>query len=236
MAQKYFKNFPKINYKLQNGKWVTVRDFFRKAKIEQDAVNSLIDYEFYELKEGERPDIVAHRLYGSSKLHWTFFLVNDMENYLDWYKDQRTMETYMEEKYPGSYIVVQNVSDIIQQDRKFLIGEKVSSHSGNGSVLQVEPTYKRIAVTKGNWIVGETLTGEVSGKTLEINSVIDMIDGVAYYQDSEGKRQNFSATGYTEVSNWQMEDEENEQKRLIKFIKPQIMSRVVREFERVMSS
>lgn len=33
-----------------------------------------------------------------------------------------------------------------------------------------------------------------------------------------------------------MEDEENEQKRLIKFIKPQIMSRVVREFERVMSS
>ena len=47
--------------------------FFRKSKIEQESVNSIIDYQFYELKDGERPDIVAHRLYGSSKLHWTFF-------------------------------------------------------------------------------------------------------------------------------------------------------------------
>jgi len=236
MAQSYFKNFPKINYKLSNGRWVTVRDFFRKSKIDQESVNSIIDYQFYELKDGERPDIVAHRLYGSSKLHWTFFLVNQMENYLDWYKDQRTMEVYMNEKYPGKYLLPALTSDIIGQDRKFLIGEKLSSPSANGRILQVEPTYKRIGVSKGAWSEGETVTGEVSGKTMEIESVIDMIDGVAYYKDANGLKRNYDGAGFTSVSLWEMEEEENEEKRLIKYIRPELIRKVVREFERVMSN
>ena len=37
MASKIFKNFPEIQYKLDSGKIVTIKDFFRKSSIEPSA-------------------------------------------------------------------------------------------------------------------------------------------------------------------------------------------------------
>jgi len=95
MSNQLFKNFPEIQYTLSTGKIVTIKDFFRKSTIEQESVNSVISYTFYEIQDGERPDVVADRLYGDSDLHWTFFLVNEMDNYYQWYKDQVTFETIL---------------------------------------------------------------------------------------------------------------------------------------------
>ena len=81
MANELFKNFPEIRYKLSNGKIVTIKDFFRKAKLEGTQLNQVIDYTFYELQEGERPDVVASKLYGNGDLHWTIFLANEITNY-----------------------------------------------------------------------------------------------------------------------------------------------------------
>ena len=77
MAHKFFKNFPEINYRLSDGKFVSIKDFFRKSKIEQEAVSSIVDSVQYEIQDGERPDILAGKLYGDADLHWLFFLVND---------------------------------------------------------------------------------------------------------------------------------------------------------------
>ena len=68
---------------LNTGKVITIKDFFRKSSIQQEAVNNFIEYKTYELVDGERPDVVAAKLYGDSDLHWTFFLVNGTENYYD---------------------------------------------------------------------------------------------------------------------------------------------------------
>lgn len=235
MSQKYFKNFPKVTYKLSNGKWVTIKDFFRKSTIEQKAINAIIDYQYYEIQDGERPDIIAHKLYGSSDLHWTLLLVNEIENYTKWYKDNQTFELYMSEKYPGQYLTGALNSDIITQTNKWLIGEKLNSSQGQeGRVLQVDPTYKRIGVSDGTWAPGQVVTGLVSNKSMTINSVQQMTDGVAYYKDSEGYRKNYEDTGFNPVTFYDMELEENEDKRRIKFIKPSIITQVVREFEKVM--
>ena len=68
MANQYFENFPTTQYKLSNGKWITIKDFFRKSKIDQAALNNVIDYEYYELTDGERPDVVATKLYGNGDI------------------------------------------------------------------------------------------------------------------------------------------------------------------------
>ena len=59
MANKFFTNFPEIQYTLNTGKIITIKDFFRKGSIQQEAVNNYIEYETYELTDGERPDVVA---------------------------------------------------------------------------------------------------------------------------------------------------------------------------------
>jgi len=53
MSNQYFKNFPDMQYTLSNGKVVIIKDFFRKSTIQQDAVNNVIEYTYYELQDGE---------------------------------------------------------------------------------------------------------------------------------------------------------------------------------------
>ena len=72
-------------------------------------------------------------------MHWTFFLVNDIENYYDWYKDQQTFERYINKKYPGQLAIASQSTDIVARKttasdttNKFLLGEKVTSASGEG--------------------------------------------------------------------------------------------------------
>ena len=94
-----FSNFSEVQYTLGTGKIVTIKDFFKKASVEQESLWGVVDYTFYQLEDGERPDIVANKLYGDSDLHWTLFLVNDFATYGDWHKDSITLENHMSNKY-----------------------------------------------------------------------------------------------------------------------------------------
>ena len=230
MATKFFKNFPEITYKLPNNKIVRIKDFFRKSKIEQEAVNSIIDYNIYELTDGERPDIVASKLYGDSNLHWTLFIVNDIENYFDWHKDFGTFERYIDKKYPGQ------LTDIVSSTNKFLLGEKVTSSSSEGRVIEVSPLEKRICIEGGNFVANQQITGAVSGNSFTPTSVINHRDGISYYINSDGLRRNTETSGFTGVSLYEEEFEINESKRFIKYIQPNLITRVVNRFEKVMLS
>ena len=236
MATKFFKNFPEITYKLPNNKVVRIKDFFRKSKIEQEAVNSIIDYNTYELTDGERPDIVASKLYGDSNLHWTLFIVNDIENYFDWHKDFGTFERYIDKKYPGQLAIGNQSTDIVSSTNKFLMGEKVTSLSSEGRVIEVSPLEKRICIEGGNFVANEQITGAVSGNSFTPTSVINHRDGISYYKNSDGLRRNTEASGFTGVSLYEEEFEINESKRFIKYIQPNLITRVVNRFEKVMLS
>ena len=236
MSQELFKNFPKIGYKLENGKFITIRDFFRKSAIDVKSLDNIISYEYYELEDGERPDIVASKVYGNGDLHWTLFLVNEFMNYNDWYKDTETFDAYINDKYPGQFLTVTSNSSIISQTNKFLLGEKVSSEQGSGNVLMLQPTYNRLGVTSSDWITDDTITGQSSGKSFVIESAIEMKDGVSYYKDADGFKHNYFINGSTQISNLEHEIEHNERKRNIKIIKPNLITKVVDEFERLMSN
>tara|TARA_B100001245_G_scaffold231634_1_gene212733 strand:- start:227 stop:937 length:711 start_codon:yes stop_codon:yes gene_type:complete len=234
MANQYFKNFPELQYTLSNGKVVTIKDFFRKSSIEQDAVNSVIEYTFYEIQDGERPDVVATKLYGDGNLHWTFFLVNQFENYYEWYKDQETYNNYMNEKYSGQWLNASVTTDIVSSASKFLLGEQVSNGTTTGNVVKVDPTFKRIAVVGGTWLANQTITGIVSGKSFTLQSVVNEIDGTSYYEDVDGIKKNYSDTGFSSVSFSTQEYDDNEEKRKIKVIRPEYIRQVVSEFEKIM--
>ena len=140
MAQEFFKNFPEMQYKLDSGKIVTIKDFFRKSSIEPTAQEAIIDYTFYELSEGDRPDIVASKLYGDPDLHWVFFLVNEFENYYDWFKSSRDFENYITKRYGGKYFVCDSSTDIVSATSKFLIGETITGADSKGVIIDVDPT------------------------------------------------------------------------------------------------
>ena len=236
MSNQLFKNFPEIQYTLSTGKIVTIKDFFRKSMIEQEAVNSVISYTYYEIQDGERPDVVADRLYGDSELHWTFFLVNDMDNYYQWHKDNVTFEKHINEMYPEYWLIASDSTDIVSSSSKWLLGEIIESSSQKGNVISVQPTFNRIGVAGGSWNANDVVTGKVSGKSFTVSSVVNGPDGIDHYVNSEGHKRNNLTTGFTPVTYYTHDYEQNETNRKIKVIRPAYIRRVVSEFEKVMAS
>lgn len=235
MSSRYFQNFPEITYKLNDGKVIKIKDFFRKSKIEQEAVKELISYNKYELTDGERPDVVAARIYNDQNLHWTFLLVNDIENYYDWHKDNQTFERYINKKFPGQLAIGTQSTDILTSSSKFLMGEKVTSVSSEGRIIEVSPLEKRICIEGGNFVANELITGTVSGKSFTPTSVINQQDGVKYYKNADGLKRNTELSGYSSVTFYEDEFNLNEEKRTINYIEPQIMPALLKKFNEVMS-
>ena len=74
----FFKQFPKVPYDiLRNGIRQDVIDIFRAVKPVDEFIDDPTTYKFYEVKNGERPDVVSLRLYDDPQYYWTFFVVNE---------------------------------------------------------------------------------------------------------------------------------------------------------------
>ena len=98
----YFKRFPKSVYDFnREGVVNSVVDLFRQVRPIQNFVDDFAAYKFYSIKNGERPDIVSQRIYGSSQLYWTFFLVNDSlhDGLGSWPMSQENLTEYLNIEY-----------------------------------------------------------------------------------------------------------------------------------------
>ena len=100
----YFSNIPKIYYDSmgdKNPKIVTnlLRRVGLRAKV---ATNALL-FDTYDVKEGETPEIIAHKLYGESELHWIVMLVNNVvDRFHDWPMSVPQFNSYINQKYVDS--------------------------------------------------------------------------------------------------------------------------------------
>ena len=67
-----------------------------RAKVKS---NTLL-YDTYNVKEGETPEIIAHKLYGDAELHWVILLVNDItDRYHQWPMSGGQFLDYINDKY-----------------------------------------------------------------------------------------------------------------------------------------
>jgi hypothetical protein len=97
MTQRYFEKFPLINY---NGQ--VVRDITRKVILIDPTKNNSL-FSRYEVKSGERPDLISGIYYNDPYMDWLLYMSNQViDPYYDWYMDSFTFASYIDKKY-GSY-------------------------------------------------------------------------------------------------------------------------------------
>lgn len=134
----FFKQFPKVSYDLRkDGSIMNMVNIFRSVRPLQNFVDNPSLYKFYEIKNGERPDIVSQRLYGTSDFYWTFFVVNEFlhDGYKVWPMSQEQVYEYIKQHYEGYAVTtrpyMQLDSDGIRRENvdslagKFQIGEDI---------------------------------------------------------------------------------------------------------------
>ena len=149
----FFKQFPKIEYDFnRTGVKQNMVDLFRSVRPLPSFLDNYSAYKFYEIKNGERPDIISQRLYGTSQYYWTFFVINDFlhDGYRAWPMSQEDLFDYIAKEYEG-YVIETN--PVITRDTDQLITDHRNSLAGR-------------------FTLGETITGATSGATGTLTSKI----------------------------------------------------------------
>jgi hypothetical protein len=102
----YFKEFPLVEYpsrfidQSSNEDYTLVRNIFRRAKLREDAANAATAFTYYQIKEGERPDQIAERLYENSSLDWVILITNNITDVVSqWPLSGQLFYEYLIDKY-----------------------------------------------------------------------------------------------------------------------------------------
>lgn len=146
-----FKPFPKIRYDIKkNGKLETMTNVSLRFKL-RDAFknNSIVTYD-YQVVDGERADIIAHKYYKDSTLDWIIYLANDIINPLwEWPLDNQSFRAYVIEKY-GS------IGEATSEVRHYEIITRAASVTFDGTLIPEQ----RIIVDKQTYDLHDPLNRE----------------------------------------------------------------------------
>lgn len=102
----YFNELPNISYvsrikdASRNDERIEVKNLFKRVKLRDDIESVITAFEYYEIPENTRPDILAEKLYGDPELDWVILVANNITNVKDqWPLDNDALYNYMIEKY-----------------------------------------------------------------------------------------------------------------------------------------
>tara|TARA_B100002019_G_scaffold2134_1_gene1700 strand:- start:1479 stop:2012 length:534 start_codon:yes stop_codon:yes gene_type:complete len=97
----YFNSFPVIPYdSTGNLQFKDVTNLLRRVGLRAKLKSNTFLYDTYNVKEGETPEMIAHKLYGASELHWVILLVNEItDRYHQWPMSGGQFIDYINDKY-----------------------------------------------------------------------------------------------------------------------------------------
>ena len=141
----YFNNFPRVEYNppipkssgigsaQKSSKTLVVTDISTRFIIKQILGDPNLIYYDYAIKDEERPDIIAEKYYGDSRLDWLLLTFNQVvDPYFEWPLSQRNFERFVRQKY-GSIEAAQ--STIERYERR--IYPESEHNDGLGNIIKV---------------------------------------------------------------------------------------------------
>ena len=116
MANPYFRNLPDFLYVNRNDtqreteNYSIVKNFFKRAKLRGDIFENLTFFEKFIVQGDDRPDNVAHEIYGDAFLDWVVLLSNNIVNVQsEWPLSQADFFTYLNEKYDNETVLYSGI-------------------------------------------------------------------------------------------------------------------------------
>lgn len=226
----YFKSFPYTLYSLDNVTTVqVVTNITNRVTLSDGVKTNLSLYDEYDIKDGETPELVADKFYGNPELHWLVLHYNDiLDPRFDWPLDTNNLNRYIAGKY-NDVNAVHHYED-------------VNGNYTNGNVYLLSSN----AFT--NFNVNDVLTnntnigiGYITSKISTSNVIVTVTSGGFKTGDQILKSSNTAVSANitstvvitgTPVTNFTLEDENNEVKRRIKILKSSYVDAVVSDFKK----
>ena len=211
----YFRELPDILYqsnllhKVSSQEYIQIKNIFRRVKIQDWIQENTNFFNRYTIRDGERPDTLAERLYGSPDRDWVVILTAGITNIRnDWPLSNYDLYRYVENKYGTTLNDVHHYETIeVRDNRDRLIlpaGQKVAQ---NFTI----PTPFNASAT--NYYIGiRPQSSNVDYRS--VNSNINPVTG---------------------VSNYEYETKLNEDKREIEIMKPAYLQQFLNDMRELMN-
>ena len=170
----YFETFPKLYYDIAgDGNYKLITDILRRFKVRNKIQEDAVMFDKYEVQDGEKPEDVSMRFYGTPYHHWVILSMNNIKDrFYEWPLSVVDFQTYIAEKYT-------NPDGIHHYE--------ITQSSGVSSSLD-------------------------NSHLIEVNS---------------------DTSGASSVSNREYEERLQDNKRLIKILRPDYLSEFIEEFKRI---
>lgn len=218
----YFKNFPKIYYDFDikgdnNRQLFIVTDVTKNVRFRKQILSNITLYDYYDIKDGETPEIIAEKIYGNPEYHWIIMLANDRYDYIkDFPMDTHSLEEFIKEKY----------CQISSTD--LVIGKSYKIYElGDTNWNAVAGT------TNVNYLVGsEFICRHVgTGEGLATDLTYVQVYEPHHFIDENGFIVDQWHANAAPVSNYEYEDSVNESKRRIKIVSKNLINTILKNFE-----
>lgn len=222
MPRSYFRQVPNFEYVNRNynrknsNDFLAVKNLFKRVKIRDDIFQNLAYFGKYTIIGDERPDNIADKVYGQAEYDWVILLANNILNiHNEWPLSNADFESVMLEKY-GSYENLNAVSHYeIREDVKNSLGQ--------------------VLISEGTRVPEKIIDNRK--KISDVENPGYLKEYVPYYIESNDPRLNKDVL-YTNitvpVTNYQVEEKINDEKRNIFVLKQSYLGIVLSDLDKIM--
>jgi len=172
----YFRELPNISYISRlpdvssNEEYITVKNLFKRAKLRTDVVNIITAFNYYQVEDNQRPEVVASKLYNDPELDWVILITNNITNVREqWPLSNNDLYNYMLDKY-GTEVALSSIHHY--------------------ETIEVKDEYDRLVVPSGLQVDSNfTVTYTKFDNTLSTISPVKQVTNYEYETDiNEEKR------------------------------------------------
>ena len=176
---KYFNYFPKVGYSIERpNKYDYVTSLVSRFGIEDQLKENSAVFYTYQVRDGETPEIIASKVYGSAERHWIILMMNNVvDPQYDWPLSYSAFNEYVKSKYStpeyadtantgiSGLTWAQNVENVHSY---YKVITKTTSSNTNIEKYEVDSnTYSTIVNTSDNYVLqdGTSININVSKET-----------------------------------------------------------------------
>lgn len=218
----FLDTFPLVQYDIKQQRLrstVLVCNILFRLGMVKETLANVSAYYLYTIKDYDRPETLADKVYGDPTAHWMIILANDIMNPLtDWPRDQRSFTKYIRTKY-GSVPLSQTTPHHYE---KVITREFVSTGKITETFYQID----------------------YDGKTTETDPILSDVPYDTYVSLPETSYETHTISGddvretitKRVVSLYEYEERLNEARRNIRIIKPDYYPRILQEFNNIVGN
>ena len=119
----YFSTFPLVVASDYKNNAILLTNLMARVEIIPSLLRNPLLFYSYDLKESDRPDIIAHKYYDDSNKYWMVLFANEiMDPLYDWPLTSQQFDAYLKNKYSqaagGDAFVLTYTTSTVQEYRK----------------------------------------------------------------------------------------------------------------------